>query len=101
MILSEVQQRTDDVTSAGVNSLGIMSVTDRSGATPDADNLLAIKIIRTHRGAGSRSFVFDDRYEQNKPTASERQPPKKTPGTPKSYGMPLWNMPGQAWADTL
>ena len=50
MILSEVQQRTDDVTSAGVNSLGVMSVTDWSGATPDTDNLLAIKIIRTHRG---------------------------------------------------
>ena len=27
MILSEVQQRTDDVTSAGVMSLGIMPVT--------------------------------------------------------------------------
>ena len=33
--MSEVQQRADDVTSAGVNSLGVMSVTDRSGATPD------------------------------------------------------------------
>lgn len=31
------------VTSAGVNSLGVMSVTDRSGATPDADNLSANK----------------------------------------------------------
>ena len=41
--------RTDDVTSAGVIP-GIVSVTDRSGATPDTDNLLAIKIIRTHRG---------------------------------------------------
>ena len=38
------------VTSAGVNNLGVMSVADRSGATPDTDNLLAIKIIRTHRG---------------------------------------------------
>ena len=50
MIMSEVQQRTDDVTSAGVMSLGIMSAKDRFGATPNADNLLAIKIIRTHRG---------------------------------------------------
>ena len=51
MIMSEVQQRTDDVTSAGVMSLGIMSATDRFGATPNADNLLAIKTIRTH-GSG-------------------------------------------------
>ena len=51
MIMSEVQQRTDDVTSAGVNSLGIMSVTDRFGATPNADKSFCINIvIRTHRG---------------------------------------------------
>ena len=31
------------VTSAGVISLGIMSVTDRSGATPDTDKLSANK----------------------------------------------------------
>ena len=43
MIMSEVQQRTDDVTSAGVNSLGIMSATDWFGATPDVDILCIIK----------------------------------------------------------
>ena len=43
MILSEGQQRTDDVTSAGVMSLGIMSVTDRFGATPNTDELSANK----------------------------------------------------------
>ena len=31
------------VTSAGVMSLGVMSVTDRFGATPNTDNLFAIK----------------------------------------------------------
>lgn len=36
MILSEVQQGTDDVTSAGVIP-GIMSATVWSGATPDTD----------------------------------------------------------------
>ena len=51
MIMSEVQQRTDDVTSAGVMSLGIMPVTDWFGATPNADTLSAnLKNIRTHRG---------------------------------------------------
>ena len=48
--------RTDDVTSAGVKSLGVMSVIDRSGATPDTGNLLAIKIIRTHRGGQDTRF---------------------------------------------
>ena len=53
MIMSEVQQRTDDVTSAGVMSLGIMSATDRFGATPNADAFLhKDKIIRTHIRTG-------------------------------------------------
>ena len=40
--------RTDDVTSAGVIP-GIMSVTDRSGATPDADNFLQTNNKDTQR----------------------------------------------------
>ena len=38
------------VTSAGVNSLGIMSATDRFGATPDADESFCKYRIRTHSG---------------------------------------------------
>ena len=54
MILSEVQQRTDGVTSAGATNLGIMSVTVRFGATPNADAFLhKDKIIRTRNGTGS------------------------------------------------
>lgn len=34
-------------------------------------------------------------HEQNKPTASEWEPPKKTPGEVKGDGVPLWNMPGE------
>ena len=40
MIMSEVQQRTDDVTSAAVMSLGIMSALDWFGAIPNADAFL-------------------------------------------------------------
>ena len=53
MIMSEVQQRTDDVTSAGVMSLGIMSALDWFGAIPNADAFLRhFKTIRIHIRTG-------------------------------------------------
>ena len=57
MIMSEVQQRTDDVTSAGVMSLGIMPVTDRFGATPNTGNSV-VKKIRTTKGRDHSLFCF-------------------------------------------
>ena len=60
--MSEVQQRTDDVTSAGATNLGIMSATDQYGAIPYAGYfhipLLNIQTGQHQSRTAPRLFCF-------------------------------------------
>ena len=77
MILSEVQQRQN---SRGHIERGVTPVTDRSGATPDTGKSLHNLIYKDTQRSGQPLFCVGIRYEQDKPTAPEWQPEKKTPG---------------------